>query len=479
MNWLEQQLKTRPSATAVRCGELSWSYRDLARNAAACARHLERAGIEKGSIVAIYMRNGIDAVLAIHAALWRGATLVLLNRRLTDHELAWHLEDSEAELVLTDSDQQLDVDVPLFAVDAQELGGDAVFMSPAQYAEDDVLTVMYTSGTTGEPKPVPLTWQNHVSSALGSVFNLGTDDADDWLCCLPLYHVGGLSILVRSVIYGTSFTVTRGFDVDEVGYLIQKKGITLASFVPTMLERIMEHRPRISPGALRAVLLGGAPAREALVERALLAGFPVLQTYGMTEACSQLTTMPPGHELEKLGSSGTPLFQAKIAIRDENGEALDDGEVGDIWAAGPMVMRGYLRRPEATDQVMDDGWLKTGDCGRLDADGYLWVEARRDDLIISGGENVYPREVEQVLAAHPQVDDVTVVGLEDEEWGQVVAAAIVAEGTPDFDALEAFCRERLAAFKVPRRWVVLDEFPRTAAGKKKRGAIRAAFRDDH
>jgi O-succinylbenzoic acid--CoA ligase len=477
MNWLEQQLKTGPSDAAVRSGDTTWSFRELARHAAACARHLKEAGVGHGSRVAIYMHNSLDAVLAVHAALWRGATLVFLNRRLTQRELAWHIDDSAPELLLTDAGADVEVDIPVLAVDRVQLGEDAVFLSPEQYEESDVLTVMYTSGTTGKPKPVPLTWKNHVSSALGSVFNLGTDETDNWLCTLPLFHIGGLSILIRSVIYGTCFTVTRGFDVEEVGRLIQKKGITLASFVPTMLERILEHRPRISPGSLRAVLLGGAPASEALVERALLAGFPVLQTYGMTEACSQLTTMAPGQELEKLGSSGPPIFQAKIQVRDDEGEPAEEGESGDIWAAGPMVFGGYLDRPQANAEVLSDGWFKTGDYGRLDAEGFLWVEARRDDVIISGGENVYPREIEDVLATHPSVADSAVVGIQDAEWGEVVAAAIVLDGDVDEAELDVFCRERLAGFKVPRRWVFLDGLPRTAAGKTKRGAIRAAFGD--
>jgi O-succinylbenzoic acid--CoA ligase len=475
MNWLEQQLKTRPTASAVRFGDTTWSYRELARNAAACARHLQQAGVDHGSRVAIYMENGLDMVLAIHAALWRGATLVFLNRRLTAAELDWHVRDSSPELMLVDGGSQIDVDIPQLPIDRAKLAADAVFLSPAQFDEDDVLTVMYTSGTTGEPKPVPLTWQNHLSSALGSMFNLGTDEGDNWLCALPLFHIGGLSILIRSVIYGTCFTVTRGFDVEEVGHLIQNRGVTLASFVPTMLQRVLDHRPRISPGSLRAVLLGGGPASSALVERALLAGFPVLQTYGMTEACSQLTTMPPGQELEKLGSAGTPLFRARIDIRAEDGASLDAGEVGDIWAAGPMVMDGYLARPDANAEVFVDGWLKTGDFGRFDDDGFLWVEARRDDLIISGGENVYPREVEDVLVSHPLVRDVAVVGLEDDEWGQIVGAAVVSEEPVEVSMLETFCRDHLAGFKTPRRWVFLDEFPRTAAGKKKRDAIRAAF----
>ena len=313
------------------------------------------------------------------------------------------------------------------------------------------LARVLSSGTSGEPKPVELTAGNFLWSALGSAAKLGSEPDDRWLCCLPLNHVGGLSILTRSAIYGTGVEIHDGFDVDRVAAAIGGGEATVVSLVPTQLVRLLDagaavERPRL-------LLVGGGPLATDVLAEALERGATVVQTYGLTEACSQVCTLTPVEAVPRAGSSGRPLIG--VAVRSEDGE---------IQVRGPIVA------PEASDV---DGWLHTGDLGRVDEDGYLWVEGRRDDLIVSGGENVRPERVEAAIGAHPDVAEVAVAGREDREWGQAVVAFVVPRigSAPDPAALAAFARDQLAAHEVPKRFELVNDLPRTASGKLRRGLL--------
>ena len=314
-------------------------------------------------------------------------------------------------------------------------------------------TVLFTSGTTGVPKPVSLTRANHEASAIASAWNLGVAPDDRWLCVLPLHHVGGLAILWRSVIYGTTVVMHERFDPVKATTAIETGEVTLASLVPTMLRRMREAGLR-GPGRLRAVLLGGGPVPRELLEWSAAIGLPVLQTYGMTETASQIATLRAEEAVLHHGSAGRPLLGVQLRI----------GDGGEILVRGPMVARTALA---------GDGWLHTRDRGLLDEDGFLHVEGRLDDAIVTGGENVMAGEVEEALLAHPAVADAAVAGRPDPEWGQAVTAWVVlATHVPDGE-LSAHCRARLAPFKVPKAFVRVDELPRNAAGKVVRRELRA------
>jgi O-succinylbenzoic acid--CoA ligase len=319
-----------------------------------------------------------------------------------------------------------------------------------------------------------LTYGNHLWSANASALNLGLRPDDRWLACLPLFHVGGLSILLRSVIYGTTAVVHTGFDAARVNAAIDDEGITLVSVVANMLQRMLDaHGDRPFPASLRCVLLGGGPAPEPLLRRCAAIGVPVVQTYGLTETASQVVTLAPDDALRKLGSAGKPLYGAELRIVAENGAECPAGEAGEIAVRGPNVTPGYLNRPEETAAALRDGWLHTGDHGYLDEEGYLYVLDRRDDLIVSGGENVYPAEVEAALQSHPDVLEAGVYGVEDEKWGRVPVAVVVlrAGARVDEPALLACCRERLAGYKLPRRIEFADALPRNVAGKLLRNRL--------
>jgi O-succinylbenzoic acid--CoA ligase len=317
---------------------------------------------------------------------------------------------------------------------------------------DAVHCRILTSGTSGHPRPIGLTYGNHLWSAVGSAFNLGIEPTDRWLCCLPLHHVAGLSIVMRSVIYGTGAVIHPGFDVDAVAASLEGDGVTLISLVATQLSRLLEAGVDLLP--LRAVLVGGGPVPVEVLEEALGRGASVVQTYGLTEAASQVTTLTPEEGARKLGSAGRPLLTTHLRIQD-----------GEILVQGPIVA------PGCADE---DGWLHTGDLGRIDDEGFLYVEDRLGDVIMSGGENVLPAEVEEVLLRHPDVADAAAVGRADAQWQEAVTAVVVLHTGADASAeeLRRHCAEELASFKVPKRFEFADELPRTDSGKLLRRALR-------
>jgi O-succinylbenzoic acid--CoA ligase len=344
-----------------------------------------------------------------------------------------------------------------------------------------VHTVVYTSGTTGRPKGALLTAGNHWWSAVGSALNVGVHDDDRWLACLPLFHVGGLAILLRGVVYGTATVVHEAFDPAAVSAALDDDDeVTIVSLVAAMLQRVLDARGDAAvPARLRLVLLGGGPAPRPLLERCARQGIPVSQTYGLTETASQVTTLRPADALRRLGAAGMPLYPNEVRIGAPDA-AAPPGEAGEILVRGPVVSPGYWGRPDESARARAGGWLHTGDIGRLDADGFLHVLDRRADLIVSGGENVYPAEVEGVLLAHPAVAEAGVVGEADETWGQRVVAVVRARDGAEVseEELRAHCRSQLGGYKVPARIVLVREpLPRTAAGKLLRRELRAAAGD--
>jgi O-succinylbenzoic acid--CoA ligase len=286
-----------------------------------------------------------------------------------------------------------------------------------------------------------------------------------------------LSILLRSVIYGTTAVIHDGFDAAQVDRALEEERVTIVSVVANMLQRLLERRgDRAYPPWLRCVLLGGGPAPLALLQACRARGVPVVQTYGLTEAASQVTTIAPADAERKLGSAGKPLLGTEIALSGPNGPVPADA-VGEILVRGPTVSPGYL---DPADNVRrKDGWLRTGDLGRLDSEGFLYVMGRHDDMIITGGENVYPAEVEAVLQGHPAVAEACVFGVADARWGQAVVASVrlcVGATASPSELIEYVC-QHLARFKAPRQIHFVEDFPRTASGKIIREQVRQQCRD--
>jgi O-succinylbenzoic acid--CoA ligase len=296
---------------------------------------------------------------------------------------------------------------------------------------------------------------------------------DRWLVCMPLFHLGGLSILLRSALYGSAAILHEGFDPDAVNRALDEDGVTLVSWVPTMLERVLAARGgRRAPRSLRCVLLGGGSAPRELLDRARSDGFPIAATYGLTEASSQVATQLPTLA-ESAGVSGMrPIFGTELMTVDEDGEPVRD-RPGEIVVRGPTVMEGYWQRPVESEHALRGGWLHTGDIGLLDSTGALEVLDRRCDLIVSGGENIYPTEIEVVLLEHPAVAEAAVGGRADAEYGRRPIAWLVATPGKRLDPAEIrrFCEDRLAGYKIPVAFTIVDALPRNSVGKLMRARI--------
>jgi O-succinylbenzoic acid--CoA ligase len=284
---------------------------------------------------------------------------------------------------------------------------------------------------------------------------------------MPLCHIGGQAIVFRASQYGIAIILQERFEMQEVIYALENQKVTLVSLVPTMLRRLLgRYEDWQMTSSLRCILLGGAAASEQLLAECVEMNLPVYLTYGLTEACSQVTTATPQLLAGKPGSVGKPLMFSELTVADEAGKALPSGGIGEILVSGPTVTQGYYKREADTANTLAGGALHTGDLGYFDEDGDLWLVNRRSDLIISGGENVYPAEVERVLLRHPRISQACVVGLEDEEWGQVVAAAVVADPLQiTQEEIIEFARQYLAGYKLPRVIRSFDQLPETASGK--------------
>lgn len=493
-DWVAERVSQIPNRIALVADGTAWTYSELDAGVNRIARQLATLGIRSGDRIATLLHNGSAAAILPHAALRLGATIVPLNVRLTASEIAWQVQDAAPRVLIVESrtvdgaQAALDENPSLAAATierevVQRLGGPTpgdVEESDVQlrldHSVDSVLAVIYTSGTTGRPKGAMLTVGNFWYSAIGSALNLGTRDDDRWLAILPLFHVGGLSIIIRSAIYGITAVIHDGFDSENVNAAIDNDRVTIVSVVAVTLQRLIDSRgAKPFPKTLRVVLLGGGPAPRALLEQCASSGIPVAQTYGLTETTSQAATLQPRDAVAKLGSSGRVLHPNELRIDTSGGAEL--AKEGEILVRGPIVMAGYLNRPDLTAETITDGWLHTGDIGTLDHDGYLFVLDRRDDLIVTGGENVYPAEVEAVLLSHPGVIEAAVIGVDDPEWGQrVVAIARLRDGMEaDEASIQSFCREHLASYKVPKEIrAVMEPLPRTASGKLQRGALRAS-----
>jgi o-succinylbenzoate---CoA ligase len=403
MSWLE---RARPDAVAVETADGALTYGDLLARARAAA-----AGLPVGGRVAIALPPGLDFAVALHACLLAGAAAMPVDLRLAE---------PEREAMLARADAAIGASVTA-------RGG-----SPTSAA-----LIVHTSGTTGSPRPVELSRGNIEANARGCALALGQDPDERWLCPLPLSHVGGLMVLLRSAIHGTTAVL------DHAG----RDDVTIASLVPTQLARLLEAGAQPGP-RLRVIMLGGAPADPTLLVRARDAGWPVAPTYGLTQACSAVTVAEPGD----VETSGRPLRGLDVTIAAErSGDERAARGSGEILVTGPTVAGG--------------GTLRTGDLGRLDEQGRLIVSGRKADTIVTGGENVMPQEVEAALLQHPAVAEAGVYGRPDPEWGEAVAAAVVLRAPADPDDLRAHCASRLARFKVPKTIEVVDALPRNAAGK--------------
>jgi len=473
--WLDKRASLTPDRIALIGNEEQLTFEQLRQRSKQAAFQLAALGAIGGKRIALLCGNGLHVPTLIHAAQYVGAVLLPLNIRLTARELVFQLQDANCDLLIYDESNA-------------ELAGEAGRLLPSlagcsisQLAEvepsevklnneidmDAAHSIMYTSGTTGAPKGVLLTYSNHWASATGSMLNLGLSDQDRWLVCVPMFHISGLSIVMRSVIYGMPIVIHERFEPDAANRAIMEQGVTVVSVVSNMLSRMLNALgDETYPQAFRCMLLGGGPAPLSQLQSCAAKQIPVFQTYGMTETASQIVTLQPEYMLSKLGSAGKPLFQAELRIVHEGKDAAPL-EAGEIIVRGPNVTTGYLNRPDATAETIQNGWLYTGDIGYVDEEGFLYVLDRRKDMFVSGGENVYPAEIEAVLVSHPDVLEAGVTGVADEKWGQTPAAFICLkeQAVITEQDVKVYCSDKLAKYKIPSQVYFADKLPRNASNK--------------
>jgi O-succinylbenzoic acid--CoA ligase len=487
-DWLSHRVRASPERTAL-VRATTGETLDFARLDAMVedlAGRLVGLGVEPGDHLGMLMGTRLAAVCTVHAAERLGAVLVPLGDGLTAGELATRVDAADVtSLVCSAGTERRAVDAfdgPVCSVDdpdhpavASLAEASVADVDPTDWGLDDTRLLLFTSGTTGTPKVVQLTVGNLLASAFASAFRLGFHRDDRWLVGLSLDHMGGLSPVLRMPLYGMTVVLreSESFEPGRTADDIGNYDVTCVSLVPTMLKRMLDLRGTLAD-SLRVVLLGGAPAPDDLVERCRDFSVPVHPTYGMTETASQVATATPREAFKNVGTVGRPLFWTSVAVHETDGPGLvDTGDVGELVVDGPTVSPGYYGDPDATDAAFGPDGLRTGDVGYRDADGRIYVVGRTDDCIITGGENVYPREVADVLRSHPGVVDAAVVGLPDDEWGELVGALVVpAADEPTVGELDDYCRGRLAGFKLPRVVAFAEELPRTESGTVRRDAVR-------
>jgi long-chain acyl-CoA synthetase len=476
-----------PDRPAITWRDRSWTYREFDRRVAALDGWLRSVGCTRGSTAAIFMDNRPEYLAAMYAVFRAGATLVPGNSRLTADELGYIADDAALSVVFTDEGHErtaraaapgATICVAGPQLDAI-LAGEPIGEPPAEVAPEDIAWIFYTSGTTGKPKGAQLSQAalNFVTvSWLADLTPM--DETDVTLHAAPLSHGAGAHAIATTA-RAAHHVITPTTSFDPHGYLdlVRDHRVTNAWLVPTQIVMLTKAAP---PGltlpTLRHVVYGGAPITETALSQAITRFGPIfVQLYAQGESLMTVTILrAQDHVPELLASAGRARVGLDVQVVDGADRVLPPGEIGEIVVRGPSVMTGYLNQPDASKEALRGGWLHTGDLGRMTEDGWLYLLDRAKDMIISGGSNVYAVEVEQVLAAHPAIADVAVVGVPDDLWGELVAAVVVPADPDswDQDELAAHCRASLAGYKLPRRWVMVDALPRNAYGKVVKRELR-------
>ncbi len=490
-DWLARREMLTPNKVALvdtLNGNRRITYREWNRTANRIANFLcEQLGVQKGDRVAVLAMNCVEYLDLWFACGKLGAIMQTLNWRLTPRELAGLIADATPRVFFFGTDFAAQVEelramnaLPTFNLALSQEGGEEMPDTPPPEIEltwDDPWVICYTGGTTGLPKGAILTHGNITWNSINTVMSWGLTPDDTTILNSPLFHTGGLNVFTAPLVHigGTSI-VCRAFDVDQVFDLVRDAGVTLYFGVPTMFITMQQH-PRWDQAdfsKLKLVISGGAPCPLPVFEKFWVRGVDFKTGYGLTEAGPNTFWLPREDVHRKPGAVGFPLFHVDVKVIDERGRACDADQVGELLVSGPHVCAGYWNRPEETAKAIDpDGWLRTGDLARRDAEGYYTIVGRSKDMIISGGENIYPSEVESVLHAHPAIAEAALVGVPDAKWGEVGRAMIVLQkdARVTVEELTEFCRSRLARFKIPKTFVFVGELPKTAAGKIDKKAL--------
>ncbi len=498
-HWLERRADISVDKPAMIDQERILTYRALRDRVGAAAGGLSALGVRRGDRIAILSVNRAEFIEVLFAAARLGALLVPLNWRLSAPELAFQVGDSRPSVLVVDPALQTLADAlrrepaarTLEQVVSFDDGGDAA--GTVSYAEllahpasspqgtfDDPLLIMYTSGTTGRPKGAVLTQATQFWNSVNIGVAVGLTERDVTLNMLPMFHTGGIGLFTLPSLHtGATAVLLRAFDPAAAVRLIETHGVTAIFGVPAVYLALLQSE-EFQRADLRGVRFscGGAPCPLPIIEAFRDRGLLFQQGYGLTETAPTFALLPAADAFRKAGSVGKPAIHVEARVVDENGGDVAPEQVGEVWVRGPNLFSGYWERPDADAEAFTpDGWFRTGDLARIDAEGFLYIVDRRKDMLISGGENVYPAEVEDVLYRHPAVAEVAVIGVSHERWGEVPKAIVVLKPgrTTTAEELIGFCEGRLGHYKIPKAVAFTEALPRNAAGKVLKRVLREQF----
>ncbi|HWO75082.1 MAG TPA: long-chain fatty acid--CoA ligase [Bacillus sp. (in: firmicutes)] len=480
LNWITSRARISPNQVAIIDGETNqrYTYKQLDQRSNSLAYFLQNRGVKKGDRLAILSPNHVSYLDLLFACIKLGAIFVPLNWRLAKEEIEWILYDSQPTYVFCHFDfikmisNQSGFSVLTINTDEYDLmvGGNEYPILPEGLNERDALAMIYTGGTTGKPKGVILSHQSVLWNALNTIISWNLTKDDTTLTVLPMFHTGGLNALtIPILLMGGRVVLAQSFSPEKASHLLEKHQCTIVLFVPTMYQAFIhsdvftEH----SYSSMKLFLSGGAPCPSEIYDAFKEKGILFKEGYGLTEAGPNNFYIDPEIAYKKGGSVGKPMLFNDAVIISDDGKEAGENEIGELWVKGKHGFEMYWNNPEATSDTKKDGWIATGDLAKKDAEGYYYIVGRKKDLIITGGENVYPLEVEQCLLRHPSIMEAAVVGIPDMYWGEKVTAFLVIEAGVQLTEKEIsdFCSQSLGRYKIPKSYHFLAELPKTHVGK--------------
>lgn len=484
-DWLAQWAKYTPGRMVLRehQTDMQWSYSDFNERANSLANYfIDELKLGKGERVAVYSKNKAEYVLILFACIKAGAIMVPLNFRLSPRELDILIHDAEPKIFIYEDEYRNEISrlETLAKVPVQKtMESIAPFINSAVtnitlptviHEIEDPVMILYTAGTTGLPKGAIVNHRTLLWNSINTHLRLDITTQDHTQSFAPFFHSGGWNVLFTPFVHhGASHTLLTRFDADLILQLMEKEHSTILFGVPTMLQMMADspYFNKVDLSTVRYAVVGGAPMPIPLINIWHKKGIFIRQGYGLTETGPNVYSLHHDDAIRKKGSIGFPNFYFDVKIADGEGNELGANQVGELWLKGPVVTPGYWRKPEETARTITDGWFHTGDMVMKDEEGYFFVVDRKKNMYISGGENVYPAEIEKYLLTHPQIKEVAVIGVQDNKWGEVGSAFIKMSEKENFseEGIIEFCRKGLAKYKIPKYFTSVDEIPKNEAGK--------------